>query len=64
MESNLTISWFHVATLVVASIVAFIAGKWVVGTSVLVLAFALGVFVAFMERWDRSRRGDSKSQDS
>ena len=62
--SNFIISRWHVAILVVASIVAFIAGKWVVGSSVLVVAFAVGLFVAFMERWDRSRRGVPKSEDS
>ncbi|MBW3557823.1 MAG: hypothetical protein KY454_12900 [Actinobacteria bacterium] len=64
MDSNFIIARLDVAILVVASIVAFIAWKWVVGASVLVVAFALGLFVAFMERWDRSRRGVSKSQDS
>ncbi len=64
MVPNFIISRWHVAALVVASIVAFIAGKWVAGSSVLVVAFALGLFVAFMERWDRSRRGVSKSEDS
>ncbi len=61
MDSNFIIARLDVAILIVGSIVAFIAGKWIVGASVLVLAFALGLFVALMERWDRSRRGVSKS---
>ena len=64
VDSNFIIARLDVAILILGSIVAFIAGKWIVGASVLVLAFALGLFVAFMERWDRSRRGVSKSQDS
>ncbi|HEV2809074.1 MAG TPA: hypothetical protein VGV93_01585 [Acidimicrobiales bacterium] len=64
MDSNFIVARLNVGILVVGSIVAFIEGKWVVGASVLVVAFALGFFVAFMERWDLSRRGVSKSQDS
>lgn len=64
VDSNFIIARLNVAILVVGSIVAFIAGKWIVGASVLALAFALGLFVAFMERWDRARRSVSESQDS
>ncbi len=56
MNSNFIISWLHVILLTGAGIVALIVQKWLVGSVVLSMAFALGLFVRFLDQRDRNRR--------
>lgn len=56
MDSKHTIVRIDVGILVIAGIVALIAGEWLAALVGFGLAFVLGVFVVLMERWDSSRR--------